>query len=326
MILIGTSGYSFRDWIGPFYPPGIESRQMLDFYVREFSTVEVNSTYYRIPHPATFHAMAKKTPPGFEFVVKAHHDHTHKRVPDGALDDSFRRAMEPLLEVGKLHGVLAQFPNSFRLNRGNVEYLEELRGRLPDVPLFVEFRHDSWASEEVYPELRARGLGFVSVDEPDLPGLFPPVARATGDIAYVRFHGRNKVNWYREEGSGPDSRTRSRGAGAGAGAKASRTPTASEPASGDAGGAGAAGKPLGPLFSGVPIDPTKERPLPGGSRQLLRYDYMYSEDELKEWVSKIRDLAANTKKTFVFFNNCHAGQAATSAKLMRRMLEGEGIL
>ncbi|HET9251526.1 MAG TPA: DUF72 domain-containing protein, partial [Candidatus Eisenbacteria bacterium] len=194
MILIGTSGYSFRDWIGPFYPPGIESRQMLDFYVREFSTVEVNSTYYRIPHPATFHAMAKKTPPGFEFVVKAHHDHTHKRLPDPSLDDSFRRAMEPLLEVGKLHGVLAQFPNSFRLNRGNVEYLEELRGRLPDVPLFVEFRHESWVAEEVFPELRARGLGFVSVDEPDLPGLLPPVARATGDVAYIRFHGRNKVN------------------------------------------------------------------------------------------------------------------------------------
>jgi uncharacterized protein YecE (DUF72 family) len=306
MILIGTSGYSFRDWIGPFYPPGIESRQMLDFYVREFPTVEVNSTYYRVPHPATFHAMAKKTPPGFEFVVKAHHDHTHKRLPDASLDDSFRRAMEPLLEVGKLHGVLAQFPNSFRLNRANVEYLEELRGRLPDVPLFVEFRHASWVAEEVYPELEARGLGFVSVDEPDLPGLLPPVARATGDIAYVRFHGRNKVNWYREEGGGPDSRTRGRSKGA-----------AEEPV---------AAKPLGPLFSGVPMELAKERPLPAGSRQLLRYDYMYSEAELKEWVGKIRDLAANAKKTFVFFNNCHAGQAATSAKLMRRMLEGEGIL
>ncbi|HET9252830.1 MAG TPA: DUF72 domain-containing protein, partial [Candidatus Eisenbacteria bacterium] len=137
-----------------------------------------------------------------------------------------------------------------------------------------------------------------------------------------RFHGRNKVNWYREEGSGPDSRARSRGAraGAGAGAMPSRTPTAPEPAS------GGAGTPLGPLFSGVPIDPAKEKPLPAGTRQLLRYDYLYSEDELKEWVEKIRDLAANTKKTFVFFNNCHAGQAATSAKLMRRMLEGEGLL
>jgi uncharacterized protein YecE (DUF72 family) len=147
------------------------------------------------------------------------------------------------------------------------------------------------------------------------------VARATGDIAYVRFHGRNKVNWYREEGSGPDSRARTRGAGAGAGA-ASRTPTAPGPASGEAGG----GASLGPLFSGVPEEPARERALPAGARQLLRYDYMYSEDELKEWVTKIRDLAANTKKTFVFFNNCHAGQAASSAKLMRRMLEGEGLL
>jgi uncharacterized protein YecE (DUF72 family) len=317
MILLGTSGYSFRDWIGPFYPPGIEPRQMLDFYVREFSTVEVNSTYYRIPHPATFHAMAKKTPPGFEFVVKAHHDHTHKRLPDAELDAAFQRAMEPLLEVGKLSGVLAQFPNSYRLSGPNVRYLEELKERLPDVPLFVEFRHESWVDEELFPELESRGLGYVSVDEPDLPGLLPPIARATGDIAYVRFHGRNKVNWYRDEGGWPpDSRTRSRGARAGA----SRAPTAPAPATPEH------AKSLGPLFSGVPMEPPKERPLPAGTRQLLRYDYMYSESELKEWVGKIRELAANTKKTFVFFNNCHAGQAATSAKLMRRMLEGEGIL
>jgi uncharacterized protein YecE (DUF72 family) len=316
MILIGTSGYSFRDWIGPFYPPGIESRRMLDFYVREFATVEVNSTYYRVPHPATFHAMAKKTPPGFEFVVKAHHDHTHKRLPDSSLDDSFRRAMDPLLEVGKLSGVLAQFPNSFRLSGPNVRYLEELKGRLPEVPLFVEFRHKSWVAEEVYPELESRGLGYVSVDEPDLPGLLPPVARATGDVAYVRFHGRNKVNWYREEGGWPSgSRARTRGARV-----ASRSPTAPQPASPEH------AKPLGPLFSGVPDEPAKEKPLPPGTRQLLRYDYMYSEDELKEWVGKIRELAAGAKKTFVFFNNCHAGQAATSAKLMRRLLEGDGLL
>jgi uncharacterized protein YecE (DUF72 family) len=252
-------------------------------------------------------------------VVKTHHDHTHKRLPDSALDDSFRRAMEPLLEVGKLSGLLAQFPNSFRLSGPNVRYLEELKERLPDVPLFVEFRHESWVSEELFPELEARGLGYVSVDEPDLPGLLPPVARATGDIAYVRFHGRNKVNWYRDEGGWPpDPRTRTRGARAGA----SRAPTAPAPAPASHEHA----KPLGPLFSGVPEEPAKERPLPAGARQLLRYDYLYSEDELKEWVGKIRELAANTKKTFVFFNNCHAGQAATRAQLMRRMLAREGLL
>ena len=63
-----------------------------------------------------------------------------------------------------------------------------------------------------------------------------------------------------------------------------------------------------------------------GEHRLLRYDYLYTEAELKEWAEKIRDLNAKTQKTFVFFNNCHAGQAATSAKLMRRLLEGEGLL
>ena len=72
MILIGTSGYSFPDWVGNFYPLHIERSRMLDFYAKQFPAVEVNSTYYRIPPPSTMHAMERKTPPGFEFVVKTH--------------------------------------------------------------------------------------------------------------------------------------------------------------------------------------------------------------------------------------------------------------
>jgi uncharacterized protein YecE (DUF72 family) len=82
---------------------------------------------------------------------------------------------------------------------------------------------------------------------------------------------------------------------------------------------------LGPLFAGTPDTPPA-RKVAERDRPLLRYDYLYSESELQEWVGKIRELDSTTKKTFVFFNNCHAGQAATSAKLMRRLLEGEGLL
>jgi uncharacterized protein YecE (DUF72 family) len=117
------------------------------------------------------------------------------------------------------------------------------------------------------------------VDEPDLPGLLPRVARATGPLGYVRFHGRNAKSWYAGDGRA-------------AGAK----------------GAG------GVKETAAPPKP-RER-----EHRLLRYDYLYSETELKEWADKIRDLNAKTQKTFVFFNNCHAGQAATSAKLMRTLL------
>ena len=306
-ILVGTSGYSFPDWVGPFYPPGIERSKMLDFYAREFVVVEVNATYYRIPPPATLRAMERKTPPEFEFVVKTHHDMTHERSLDPALYQAYARAVEPIQESGKLQGLLAQFPYSFHRTRENERFLVALKERLPEIPLFVEFRHRSWVEDGVWELLEAHGIGYVSVDEPDLPGLVPPIARVTGPdrIGYVRLHGRNKENWWRNPERGRPDR------GAGARAKTAEETGAAEPV---------AAAEYGPLFAGAP-------PAPGPSGSSSdRYDYLYSEAELNEWAVKIREMASKAKKTFVFFNNCHVGQAATGAKLMRRLLEGERLL
>ncbi|MGH7681312.1 MAG: DUF72 domain-containing protein, partial [Candidatus Eiseniibacteriota bacterium] len=258
MILIGTSGYSFPDWVGPFYPEGTAKGKMLEFYVKHFPTVEVNATYYRIPPPSTLHAMEQKTPEGFQFVVKAHHDMTHKQSLDRELYASFGRAVDPLLMAGKLNGILAQFPYAFRRTAENEAFLVELKKVLPaDAPLFVEFRHKSWIKDDVFPWMESQGLEFVSVDEPDLPGLVPPVARATGAVAYVRMHGRNKVNWWQpnsgmKEYAGPAASTRRI-------------------------------RPLddfGPLFAKDAAGEVGPRPWSPGDR----YDYLYSEAELKEWV------------------------------------------
>ncbi len=308
-ILIGTSGYSFPDWVGPFYPPGTDRARMLDFYVKEFPVVEVNATYYRIPPPSTLHAMERKTPPGFEFVVKAHHDMTHERTLDPDLYRAFARAVEPLRMEGKLHGVLAQFPYAFRRTRENEAFLLELRRRLPaDAPLFVEFRHKSWIADDLFTWLESQGLAYVSVDEPDLPGLVPPVTRVTGEVGYVRFHGRNKENWW-----GPESRASGRPDGS----RGRKRPGTTE-----------APTEYGPLFASATAEAeglhAEGAPAPRASSD--RYDYLYSEPELREWVEKIREMTAKAKKTFVFFNNCHVGQAASGAKLMRRLLEGEGLL
>ena len=78
-VLIGTSGYSFADWVGPFYPEKIPKGKMLDYYKDHFQTVEINSTYYRIPHPAVFYNMQKKVAPEFEFIIKTHRSFTHDR-------------------------------------------------------------------------------------------------------------------------------------------------------------------------------------------------------------------------------------------------------
>jgi uncharacterized protein YecE (DUF72 family) len=303
MILLGTSGYSYPDWDGVFYPPGLARAKQLDYYVRQFSTVEVNSTYYRIPPPSTFAAMERKTPAGFEFVVKAHGDMTHKQTHDPEVYEAFHAALKPLADARKLSGVLAQFPQAFHRSEEGEGFLLFMQERMLGVPLFVEFRHNSWAHEDVFPWMEREGLGYVSVDEPDLPGLLPRVARATGPLAYVRFHGRNAGAWYAGDNAGRVT-TAPRPAGG--------APTATR---GSAGGAPTAARGSAAPARGDAATPPRQR-----DRQLLRYDYLYSEAELKEWADKIRELNQKTQKTFVFFNNCHAGQAATSAKLMRTLL------
>jgi uncharacterized protein YecE (DUF72 family) len=196
VVRIGTSGYSYKDWKGIFYPEKIDQSKMLDFYAEHFDTVEINSTYYGIPRPQVFENMAKKTKPDFEFIIKAHQSMTHKRELLHKETPVFLEAIKPMAESGKLTGILAQFPWSFPNTPENLNYLCKCRELLADYPLFVEFRHSSWIKEEIFQLLRAHQIGYVSVDEPQLEKMVPPFAVATADIGYVRFHGRNSSSWY----------------------------------------------------------------------------------------------------------------------------------
>lgn len=253
-ILIGTSGFSFRDWVGPFYPAGTRSGDFLSYYARHFDTVEVNSTYYAIPNPRVMDLMEKKTPPGFRFIVKLNKAMTHDGSLEPGLYREFLAVLSPLKAAGKYDGLLAQFPWGFKHTPRNLAHLEGLRDRLAGEPLFVEFRHDSWLTPDLAAWLRQHELGFCAVDEPPLKGLLPPVTMVTATDAYVRFHGRNSDTWW-ASGTGGD-----------------------------------------------------------------RYDYDYSPAELAEWVKKVGELARQARRTYLFFNNCHAGQAARNASLMKQLL------
>jgi len=255
-IRIGTSGYSFADWVGTFYPRGTPRKRMLEEYVRHFDVVEINTSYYRVPEPGMFQRMEQRTPPGFEFVVKLYKGMTHEIEDDPAHFRAFLDAVAPFRDAGKFGGFLAQFPWRFKKSDDALAHLSRLRGGFPADELFVEFRHDSWMEEPTFAFLREHGLGYCSVDEPSLKGLIPPVVEATTDTGYVRFHGRNAQNWW---GRG------------------------------------------------------------GGDR----YDYDYDEAELSEWSRKLLGLESKAKKVYAFFNNCHAGHAATNAELMMDLLEGE---
>jgi uncharacterized protein YecE (DUF72 family) len=254
-VLIGTSGFSYDDWRGHFYPPDLPKREMLAYYARQFPAVEVNASYYALPGPATFASMAHRVPPGFEFVVKAHKDMTHS---GGEVHSetfaAFRHALEPLQERAMLGAVLAQFPWSFRPTPENDAYLGTVRRELADLPVVIEFRNAGWFSEATLERLRELDLGFCCVDEPELPGLMPRAAVATARIGYLRFHGRNARQWWKHD------------------------------------------------------------------HAWERYNYLYSEEELREWLPKIDQLEEETDKLYVFFNNHYEGKAGQNARALARLL------
>lgn len=132
MIYVGTSGYSYKDWIGPFYPSGTKQRDMLELYAAHFPAVEINATYYSVFSEKTFAGMAERTPTRFRFSIKAPGTATHlptdTRMRLHADVKYFRENIEPLVE----------FPNSFRPSELTHEYLERLREAWKDLCLVAE--------------------------------------------------------------------------------------------------------------------------------------------------------------------------------------------
>lgn len=265
MLRVGTSGFSFPDWKGPVYPAAIPPRNMLAYYAAElgFDTVEINSTYYRIPQPKNMEAMAKKTPENFEFVVKGFRGMTHDpfdnrlgtrpgREQVEGYFSKFAEALEPLKEAGKLGAVLLQYPVFFLPSPENEEYILKSSRMLGNMPVVIEFRNIAWAKPETFRFLKDNNLNYCAVDEPKLPRLMPFVNEVTSGTGYLRFHGRN-TNWF------------------------------SAPAS-------------------------------------VRYDYLYSDTELEEFVPEIKKMEMNAGKTYMFFNNCHSGKAVRNALTMKGRL------
>lgn len=200
-ILVGTSGFSYDDWKGHFYPAKIRKEDMLAYYARVFSVVEINSTYYRLPSALSMYQMTRKVPAGFEFTVKASSEMTHAERFQPEVFEQFRQVMEPLQAEGMLGCVLAQFPWGFRPGAASTAYLRAFRDELPEMPLVVEVRHRDWANDETLELFRSLDVGFCCVDEPRLDSLMPPMVATTSPIGYVRFHGRNREKWFKHERS-----------------------------------------------------------------------------------------------------------------------------
>jgi uncharacterized protein YecE (DUF72 family) len=193
-VWIGTSGYSYTDWVGDFYPAGSGSKQMLPYYSRQFPLVELNFTFYRLPTAAMLGRIAALTPEGFQFLVKLPQTISHEQNPADV--EPFRRAVQILKNRGQLMGLLCQLPQSVHDKPPARRWLHYLSQHLGDLDLAVEFRHRSWANPGIEEWLAEEHLDLVSVDAPKIPALFPAGWKQSGPRVYVRLHSRNAGNWY----------------------------------------------------------------------------------------------------------------------------------
>lgn len=199
MIRIGTSGWSYADWRGAWYPPGLPSARMLAFYATVFDAVEVNATYYRVPGRKSAEGMVRESAGRLHFAIKAPGDVTHGLRMDEEALTPWRRFLEPFVEHGCLGAVLLQFPQRFHAGVETMRHLRALCGRLGGLPVVVEMRHRSWDGAEARRLLGEQGVSRALVDQPDLRGLSRAGGEAGhGAIGYVRFHGRNAGAWYAE--------------------------------------------------------------------------------------------------------------------------------
>jgi len=181
--VIGTSGWSYDDWTGPFYPPPLPASDHLAFYARHFQTVEINATFYRLPEPATVSHWNEETPAKFRFAAKASRFITHMKKlknPEASLSPFFR-AVGGLVE--KCGPILFQLPPHWHVNP---DRLTDFLQALPAGYRYAfEFRDRSWFDGKVFAALADHGAALCIHD---LAGFQSPV-ETTADFVYLRFHG-----------------------------------------------------------------------------------------------------------------------------------------
>jgi uncharacterized protein YecE (DUF72 family) len=293
MIRVGTCSWTEKTLLksGEFYPKESKSAEdRLRYYATFFDTVEIDSSYYAIPDLRKASVWAERTPGDFVFHVKAFGALTghgieprtlpaeiFRSLPAGERDKKFvyvktpellralgRRfadSLAPLRETGKMGVVVYQFPPWFHYRSGHLDQVIFYASLVAGLPVAVEFRHGSWLSpgreEQVFDFLRRNRIAYTAADEPQYGSLatVPFVSEVTADVAYFRFHGRNRENWLKK-----------------------------------------------------------------GVETSLRYDYLYSAEELNSFVPHLLKADKEAKVTYAMFNNCHGAAAIRNARELKEVL------
>ena len=265
IIRIGPAGWSYKDWEGTVYPrkPG-KTFDPLEYLAHFFDTIEINSSFYRPPTPSTTKSWSNRVAGNkeFTFTAKLPRIFTHERGKATKEDEKlFREGMDVLAKSDQLGSVLLQFPWSFKNEGDERIYLANLLESFRDYPLVVEVRHTSWNNEDIYEWLAERGVGICNIDQPVFKKSIRPAALTTSPVGYIRLHGRNYQNWFRDK---------------------------------------------------APRDE--------------RYNYLYSLDELDPWLVRIKQVAKQTRETYVITNNHFRGQAVVNALEIKAALEREHVV
>lgn len=188
-LYIGTSGYTYGDWRGIFYPKGVAQKNWLSFYAEQYNAVEINATFYRLFAEKVVAHWRDVTPDEFCFVLKAPKVITHEKVLEAVNGELQQFITSAAVLEHKLAAVLWQFPPSFRKDAMG----ERFAKFLPELPTTIshvfEFRHLSWFSEDIYALLNQFHAGMVVNDSPRLPSQFGK----TDSMLYIRFHGPGKL-------------------------------------------------------------------------------------------------------------------------------------
>jgi uncharacterized protein YecE (DUF72 family) len=191
--MLGTSGWSYQEWVGVFYPTASESK--LRHYTRIFPTAEIDSTFYAFPSEGTVKGWDRYSPKTFIFSAKIPQTVTHEKLGDLGPSienelDRFAQLMQPLNNNGKVGCLLIQLPPSYKYDP---VHLEGFLSILPHGYKYaIEFRHKSWLQAATWSTLSKYNVANTIVDEP----LLPPDIRVTADFAYLRWHGRGQRPWY----------------------------------------------------------------------------------------------------------------------------------
>lgn len=214
-ILVGTAGFSYKDWEGIVYPLGLKKREHpLRYLAQYFDCCEINTSFYGHIQPKTAKQWCEavaEVNPNFEFTAKLFRSFTH--APGAVLQSTSAATLNPLAEDeskaregldslaarGKLGALLIQFPISFKNTDENREYLQKLIERFREYPLVVEIRHATWDEPKILESFAEQNVGFCNIDQPWLGRAVRATEHATAPVAYVRLHGRNYKEWFQSD-------------------------------------------------------------------------------------------------------------------------------